>query len=110
MEELLEVTKKQLKFQKIITACLAVIIVLLVIAGVGMTKRMNEMTAAVEEVVEKVQTIDIDGINDAISSTNQMLESTNKMLENVNANYQAYQEMIEKLKNPNEWFSGILGN
>lgn len=99
MEELL---KKQLRFQKIITGCLVIIIVMLLAAGVGMAQRMNEMTVAMEEAVEKIQNIDIEGINDAIKSTNEMLESADELSAAVDS-------VTENVKEFDNWFRGIFG-
>ena len=99
MEELL---KKQLRFQKIITGCLVIIIVMLLAAGVGMAQRMNEMTVAMEEAVEKIQNIDIEGINDAIKSTNEMLESVDELSAAVDS-------VTENVKEFDNWFRGIFG-
>lgn len=99
MEELL---KKQLKFQKIITACLVVMIVLMLGAGALLVNRMNQMTTSMEAAVEKMQDIDIDGINNAIQSTNEMLESADEFSAAVDG-------VTEKVKTFDEWFSGMFG-
>lgn len=103
MEELLEVTRKQLKLQKIITICLAVMVVLLLAASVKLAGGMNELAAAVEVMEEKVEQLDLDGINDAI-------ESTGKMLESVNEFSKALDGVTTKVKDMESWFTGILGN
>lgn len=103
MEELLEITKKQLRFQKIITGCLALIIVMLLAAGVMFTSRMNQMAAAMNDAVEKLQEIDVEGINDAISGTQEMMESVDQFS-------QAVDGVTEKVQEFDTWFSGIFGN
>ena len=51
MEEMLEVMKKQLKMQKLISGLLAVMLVILLIAGGFFVNRMSQMTAAMSEAV-----------------------------------------------------------
>lgn len=65
MEEMLEVMKKQLKMQKLISGLLAVMLVILLIAGGFFVNRMSQMTAAMSEAADKLQQVDVDGINDA---------------------------------------------
>lgn len=103
MEELLEVTRKQLRFQKIISALLAVIIVMLLVAGTMFARQMNQMTTAMNEAVEKLQDIDVEGINDAISSTQEMLESVDEFSA-------AVDQVTERVKDFDTWMSGIFGN
>ena len=50
MEEMLEVMKKQLKMQKLISGLLAVMLVILLIAGGFFVNRMSQMTAAMSEI------------------------------------------------------------
>lgn len=103
MEELLEMTRKQLRFQKIISALLAVIIVMLLVAGTMFARQMNQMTTAMNEAVEKLQDIDVEGINDAISSTQAMLESVDEFSA-------AVDQVTERVKDFDTWMSGIFGN
>lgn len=103
MEELLEVTRKQLRFQKIISGLLAVIIVMLLVAGTMFVRQMNQMTTAMNEAVEKLQNIDVEGINDAISSTQEMLESVDEFSA-------AVDQVTERVKDFDTWMSGIFGN
>lgn len=103
MEELLEVTRKQLRFQKIISALLAVIIVMLLAAGAMFAHQMNQMTTAMNEAVEKLQDVDVEGINDAISSTQEMLESVDEFSA-------AVDQVTERVQDFDTWMSGIFGN
>ena len=64
MEEMLEVMKKQLKMQKLICGLLAVMLVILLIAGGFFVNRMSQMTAAMSEAADKLQQVDVDGINE----------------------------------------------
>ena len=55
MDELLELTKMQLRFQKIITGLLALIIVMLLAAGVMLVNQMNRMSVVMNEAVQKLE-------------------------------------------------------
>ena len=63
MEEMLEVMKKQLKMQKLISGLLAVMLVILLIAGGFFVNRMSQMTAAMSEAADKLQQVDVDAGN-----------------------------------------------
>lgn len=102
MEELLEVTRKQLLFQKIISGCLVVIIVMLLAAGGMLVKQMNQMSAAMDEAVEKLQEIDVESINDAISGTQEMMESVDEFSAAVDS-------VTERVQEFDTWMSGIFG-
>jgi len=100
MEEMLEVMKKQLKMQKLISGLLAVMLVILLIAG-GFF--VNRMTAAMSEAADKLQQVDVDGINDAIGTTQEMLESAGELSDAVDS-------VTLKVKEFNDWMSGLFGN
>lgn len=103
MEELLELTKKQLRFQKIITGCLAVMIVMLLAAGVMLAGQMRQMSVALNEATEKLEQIDVDAINDTISGTQEMLESIDEFST-------AIDEMTAHVQEFDGWVSGLFGN
>ncbi len=102
MEELLELTKKQLRFQKIITGFLALIIVMLLAAGVMLVNQMNQMSVAMSEAVEKLEEIDVEAINDTISGTQEMLESVDEFST-------AVDEMTTHVQEFDGWISGLFG-
>lgn len=102
MEELLELTKKQLRFQKIITGLLTLIIVMLLAAGVMLVNQMNEMSVAMNEAVEKLQEIDFEAINDTIYGTQEMMESIDEFSE-------AIDEMTTHVQEFDGWMSGLFG-
>ena len=102
MEELLEVTKKQLFMQKVISGCLAVMIVVLLVGGGILVGHMNRMAAAMEEVAQKVDEIDVESINGTI-------EETKKLLESVDDFSGAVDDMTEKVNDLGGWLSGLLG-
>ncbi len=102
MEELLELTKKQLRFQKIITAFLAFIIVMLLAAGVMLVNQMNRMSVAMNEAVEKLEQIDIEAINDTISGTQEMMQSIEEF-------QGAVDDMTSHVQEFDGWLSGLFG-
>lgn len=102
MDELLELTKKQLRFQKIITGLLAFIIVMLLAAGVMLVNQMNRMSVAMNEAVEKLEEIDVEAINDTISGTQEMLESVDEFSN-------AVDEMTTHVQEFDGWLSGLFG-
>lgn len=101
MEEMLEVMKKQLKMQKLISGLLAVMLVILLIAGGFFVNRMSQMTAAMSEAADKLQQVDVDGINDAIGTTQEMLESAGELSDAVDS-------VTLKVKEFNDWMSGTF--
>lgn len=102
MEELLEYTKKQLRLQKIITAFLAVIIVMLLAAGVVFFRQMNQMSVVMHEASEKLQEIDVEAINETISGTQEMMESIDEFST-------AIDEMTGHVQEFDGWVSGLFG-
>lgn len=102
MEELLEVTKKQLFMQKVISGCLAVMVIVLLVGGGILVGHMNRMAAAMEEVAQKVDEIDVESINGTI-------EETKKLLESVDDFSGAVDDMTEKVNDLGGWLSGLLG-
>lgn len=102
MEELLELTKKQLRFQKIITGFLALIIAMLLAAGVLLAGQMNRMSVAMNEAVEKLEEIDIEAINDTISGTQEMMQSIEEF-------QGAVDEMTTHVQEFDGWISGLFG-
>ena len=102
MEELLELTKKQLCFQKIITAFLAFIIVMLLAAGVMLVNQMNRMSVAMNKAVEKLEQIDIEAINDTISGTQEMMQSIEEF-------QGAVDDMTSHVQEFDGWLSGLFG-
>lgn len=105
-DEMLEWMKKQLLMQKIISGCLALLIVILLVGGGILVSHMNRMSAAMQEVADKVEEIDIDSINGTI-------EETQKLLESVDEFSDAVDEMTDKVNDfgmdMGSWFQGILG-
>lgn len=103
MEELLELTKKQLRVQKVLTTLLACIVVLLLAAGAVLADRMNQMSVVLDEVVEKVETVDVNAMNDMIYQTQELIESTDTCVSSMN-------ESLEKMRTFQSWLDGVFGN
>lgn len=102
MEELLEVNKKQLLFQKIIAGCLVALIAVQLTVGMLFVGRVKQMTAALNDASEKLQEIDVQGINDAISSTGEMMDSVDEFSAAVDA-------VTERVKDFDSWMAGVFG-
>lgn len=103
MDELRELTKRQLRVQQFIAVCLAVIVVMLFAAGATFINQVNRMTEALDEAVVKLQEIDIDGINSTIETTQEMMES-------VDAFSNAVDALTERVWDFDDWLAGIFGN
>ena len=102
MEELLEVNKKQLLFQKIITGCLMAMVVIQVTVGLIFVSQVKQMTTALNDASEKIQQIDVEGINDAISSTDAMMDSVDEFSAAVDT-------VTDRVKDFDGWMDGIFG-
>lgn len=102
MDELLEVSKKQLMYQKITSGCLVILILLLLAGGGLMAGYMNRMTGAMEDAVQKIAEIDVESINETISGTQDMMESVQEFSD-------AVDDVTSKVQEFNSWFSGIFG-
>ena len=103
MDELLEIAKKKLFFQKLISALLAVIIVMLLAAGAMFANQIKQISGAVNDAVDKLQEIDVSGIEEAISGTQKMLESVDEFSSSVD-------KVTERVRDFDAWMSGIFGN
>ncbi|MBO5070475.1 MAG: hypothetical protein J6C37_08955 [Roseburia sp.] len=101
MEELLELTRKQLKIQKFISFCLAVMVILLLVVGVSAMKYVGRMTVAVEDAMVTIQELDMESINDSIQTSQEMLGS----VEEFSA---AVDEVTDTMHQFNDWFSGLF--
>lgn len=102
MEELLELTKKQLRIQKMISALLAVIIVMLLAAGILLVDRVNKMSAAMDEAVQKIEQIDTDAMNDMIYEMQELIESTDAYVSSMN-------DTIERMETFDSWLDSAFG-
>ncbi len=102
MEELIELTKKQLRFQKIITALLAALLIGLLAAGVAFAGQVKQMTADVRAAAEKLSDIDVEAINETISGTQEVLGSADELSA-------AIDEVTASVQEFDEWLGGLFG-
>ncbi len=117
LETLME---KQMKWQKITAILLAVLILALLFAGFYIGSAVNEMTAAVEqaevfltEATEKLDELDVEGINKAfaevdefvnsmdgvVGEANDMVETIDEVTAKMDAAASAFDPIIEALNN-----------
>ena len=66
MEELTELAKKQLRFQKSITGLLAALLVAVLAIGISFVGQVKQMSTAIKSSAERVQEIDVDAINQTV--------------------------------------------
>ena len=85
MEKLME---KQMRWQKITAILLAVLVAALLFAGFYIGQAVQEMTAAVEqaevfleEANEKLEALDVEGINQAFSEVDEFVNSMDGIVE-----------------------------
>lgn len=102
MEEMLKVMKKQLFLQKVISALLAVMVLLLLMGSMTLAGHMNQMAESMQEMARKVEEIDVETINGTI-------EETGKLLQSVEEFSGAVDRMTDKVNDVGNWFSGLLG-
>lgn len=102
MEELLELTKKQLRIQKIISALLAIIIAMLLAAGILLADRINKMSVAMDEAVQKIEEIDTDAMNDMVYEMQELIESTDEYVSSMN-------DTIERMEIFDSWLDSAFG-
>lgn len=102
MEELLELTKKQLRIQKMISTLLAVIIVMLLAAGILLVDRINKISAAMDGAVQKIEQIDTDAMNDMIYEMQELIESTDAYVSSMN-------DTIERMETFDSWLESAFG-
>lgn len=103
MEELLQETRKQLKLQKMITAFLAVLVALLLAIVVMIGNYAGQMTAAMNDAVEKIQDIDVEGVNDAITTTQELLNNVDELSDAVG-------DVTQRVQEFDSWIAGFFGN
>lgn len=122
-EKLME---KQMKWQKWTTILLAILIVALLFAGFYIGNTVTEMTKAVEqaetfleEATEKLDALDVEGINSAfaeidefvnsmdgiVAEADEMVDTINDVTEKLDAASSAFDPIIEALNNLKEKLS-----
>lgn len=111
VEKLLE---KQMKWQKITAILLALLIIVLVGAGIYLGKAVNEMTVAVEqaevfleEATEKLEALDVEGINQAFSEVDEFVNSMDGIVEKADDMVETIDGVTEKMNEVTEKFEPI---
>ena len=111
VEKLLE---KQMKWQKITAILLAVLIIALVGAGIYLGKAVNEMTVAVEqaevfleEATEKLEALDVEGINQAFSEVDEFVNSMDGVVEKADDMVETIDGVTEKMDEVTKKFEPI---
>lgn len=101
MEELLQVAKKQLLFQKITAGLLVALLAVLLTGGSSFLNQMSQMTTAIENAAEKLQDIDIKSVNGTI-------EGAEKLLQSADALSEAVESVTERVEQFDTWLSGMF--
>lgn len=112
MEKLLE---KQLKWQKITTILLIVLVVMLLGACFYIGQAVKEMTVAVEqaevfleEATEKLEELDVDGINKAFAEVDEFVNSMDGVVEKANDMVDTIDDVNAKLDAVAKQFEPII--
>ena len=111
MEKIME---KQMKWQKITAILLALLIIALVGAGMYLGKAVNEMTVAVEqaevfleEATEKLEALDVEGINQAFAEVDEFVNSMDGIVEKADDMVETIDGVTEKMNEVTEKFAPI---
>ncbi len=111
MEKIME---KQMKWQKITAILLALLIIALVGAGMYLGKAVNEMTVAVEqaevfleEATEKLEALDVEGINQAFAEVDEFVNSMDGIVEKADGMVETIDGVTEKMNEVTEKFAPI---
>lgn len=102
MEELTELAKKQLRFQKIITGLLAALLVVVLAVGIAFVSQVKQMSTAIKSSAESLQEIDVDAINQTVSGTQELLESVDQLSE-------AIDQVTVSVEEFHNWIDGLFG-
>lgn len=112
MEKLLE---KQLKWQKITTILLIVLVVMLLGACFYIGQAVKEMTVAVEqaevfleEATEKLEALDVEGINQAFAEVDEFVNSMDGVVEKANDMVDTIDDVNAKLDAVAKQFEPII--
>lgn len=111
MEKIME---KQMKWQKITAILLALLIIALIGAGMYLGKAVNEMTMAVEqaevfleEATEKLEALDVEGINQAFAEVDEFVNSMDGIVEKADGMVETIDGVTEKMNEVTEKFAPI---
>ncbi len=102
MEELTELAKKQLRFQKIITGLLAAVLVVVLAVGLMFISQVKQMSTAIKSSAERLQEIDVDAINQTVSGTQELLESVDQLSA-------AIDQVTVSVEEFDSWIDGLFG-
>lgn len=112
VEKLLE---KQMKWQKITAILLAVLMCALLFAGISISRALNEMTVAVEqaetfleEATEKMDALDVEGINQAFAEVDEFVNSLDGVVEKANDMVETIDGVTEKMDAASKAFDPIV--
>ena len=112
VEKLLE---KQMKWQKITAILLAVLMCALLFAGISISRALNEMTVAVEqaetfleEATEKLDALDVEGINQAFTEVDEFVNSLDGVVEKANDMVETIDGVTEKMDAASKAFDPIV--
>ena len=112
VEKLLE---KQMKWQKITAILLAVLMCVLLFAGFRIIGAVKEMTEAVgqaeiflEEATEKLDQLDVDGINKAFAEVDEFVNSLDGVVEKANDMVDTMDGVTEKMDAASKAFDPII--
>ncbi len=103
MEDLLQETRKQLKIQKIITGLLAVLVAVMFAIMAMLAGSLQQMSSVLDETAAKIEEIDIDGINNTVSTTQNLLESVDELSDAIDG-------VTGRVKDFDGLMSGLFGN
>ena len=102
MEELTELAKKQLRFQKSITGLLAALLVAVLAIGISFVGQVKQMSTAIKSSAERLQEIDVDAINQTVSGTQELLESVDQLSA-------AIDQVTVSVEEFHNWIDGLFG-
>lgn len=101
MDEFIELSRRQLRMQKLIALLLAALLVLLLAGGLFAAKELRRMSENVNAAMEQLQKIDVERINETVSGTQDMMQS----VEDFSA---AVDSVTERVKDLDDWIAGIF--
>lgn len=111
MEKLME---KQMRWQKITAILLVVLIIALLGAGIYLGRAAQEMTVAVEqaqvfleEATEKLEALDVEGINQAFAEVDEFVNSLDGVVEKADDMVETIDGVTEKMNEVTEKFEPI---
>lgn len=111
MEKLME---EQMRWQKITAILLTVLVAALLFAGFYIGRAVQEMTAAVEqaevfleEANEKLEALDVDGINQAFSEVDEFVNSMDGIVEKADDMVETIDSVTEKMDEVTRKFEPI---